>query len=764
MTPLDPVPPVSVTASGDRGVGAGSIGVAITGDGARVVLLPPEAVRWAQEVAAPPHAGYLPGSMAGVFLGRDREVSRLRELLRGGGEAAVTQPQTIHGLGGVGKSTLALHYAHRFRSNYTLAWWITAESQEQINASLAGLAMRLCPQWAGGAGPDERTAWALTWLQWHPGWLLIFDNVEDPDDLRPYLGSLTGGDYLATSRRATGWHAIAPTMSLGVLASDASTDLLCTLALDRPTLSQRRQAMALARELGYLPLALEQAGAYLRQTGTDIESYRRELGLMLSKAADGIDPQRTIARIWDQTLSAITDRDPLAVTLLHSLAWLAPDNIPRTLLVPLAPDRVALDEALGVLHAYSMVTFSGPDVTIHRLLQAVLRNFQAAPGSTPRGRTETERILRTAVYPDGNDEPAPNDRWQHLIPHLIACAFTSPSGSRTDEALSAYQTAADYLKEMGQELRAIPLFQAVLSQHERALGSGHPDTLQSRDHLAGSYYSIGDQRKAIPLYAENLTCRRRVLGESHPETLKNSTMLAHAYRMAGDPERAILLYEGSLSRSVSTLGDHAPDALHICIGLAGAYKWAGDLHRAISLFESTLSKYEQTLGTTHPSTLESRNQLAGAYGAARNFAQAIPLFESTLAQSEQVLGNAHRLTLRLRSNLADACQAEGDVERAIPLFERTLSERERLLGDSHPDTMCSRNYLACAYQAAGDLGRAIPLYEATLAQREQVLGNGHPDTQKSHSNLALARRDANAVERQSTATAPGNEPSPETHE
>jgi hypothetical protein len=262
----------------------GDVGVAITGDGARVVMLPAEAVRWAKEVEAPPGAGNLPGSASGVFVGRDEELAELRRLLAAEGEAAVTQVsgvRAVHGLGGIGKSTLALHYAHTYRLRYTLVWWINAASTEQIVTSLAALATRLCPQWATTVGLQERAAWAMLWLQWHPGWLLVFDNVEDPADLRHYLGTLPDGHHLATSRTATGWHTIAPTMPLGLLDADVAVDLLCTLVFGpehAPTPEQRTDAAALAADLGYLPLALEQAGAYLFETGTSLAQYRQMLG------------------------------------------------------------------------------------------------------------------------------------------------------------------------------------------------------------------------------------------------------------------------------------------------------------------------------------------------------------------------------------------------------------------------------------------------------------------------------------------------------
>ncbi|NUP19413.1 MAG: tetratricopeptide repeat protein [Streptomyces sp.] len=771
------------------------MGVAITGDGAQVVMLPDDAVRWAREVEAPPGAGNLPGSASGVFVGREDELAELRRLLASEGEAAVTQVsgvRAIHGLGGIGKSTLALHYAHTYRRTYSLVWWINAASTEQIVTGLATLAMRLCPQWAAAAGVQERAAWAVLWLQWHPGWLLVFDNVEDPADLRHYLGTLPDGHHLATSRTATGWHAIAPTMSLGLLDADAAMTLLCTLALGpehAPTPEQRQDAAALAAELGYLPLALEQAGAYLFETGTSLAGYRAMLGRVMDTAIGGIDPERTIARIWGHTLTAIESRNPQAVTLLNAIAWLAPDDIPRTLLAPLCPDPLTLGEALGALHAYNMIAYSADrqNISVHRLVQTVLRHRPATEAEThPPGRQDAERLIQQAIPDDDANTP----QWERILPHVMAVADSTPPHSPPSaETADAYHAVAQHLHGQGRDAhtirlrtavltqreqllghthpetlasrnnlagayesagdlgRAIPLFEATLTQSELGLGDTHPDTLNSRNNLAGAYESAGDLERAIPLYETTLTQCEQVLGDTHPSTLTSRNNLAYAYESAGDLERAIPLFETTLAQRERVLGDTHPSTLSSRNNLAYAYASAGDLERAIPLYETTLTQYERALGDTHPDTLNSRNNLAVAYESAGDRERAIPLYETTLTQRKQVLGDTHPDTLISRNNLAYAYESAGDRERAIPLFETTLAQRERVLGDSHPDTLTSRNNLASAYQGAGDLERAISLYETTLTQREQVLGNTHPSTLTSRNNLAVAYESAGDLER-----------------
>ncbi|MCX4973240.1 tetratricopeptide repeat protein [Streptomyces sp. NBC_00620] len=706
-----------VEATGARSIGVGGdVGVAITGDGARVVMLPAEAVRWAKAVDAPPGATNLPGSASGVFVGREDELARLRRLLTDEGEAAVTQvsgTRAIHGLGGIGKSTLALHYAHIHRHTYTLVWWLNAATTEQIVTGLASLALRLCPQWAPTADVQERAAWAILWLQWHPGWLLVFDNVEHPDDLRHYLGALPDGHHLATSRTATGWHAIAPTMPLGLLDADAAVSLLCTLALGEgqtPTPHQREEADALAAELGYLPLALEQAGAYLFETGTELADYRTLLGQVMDTAVGGIDPERTIARIWRHTLTAVEHRNPRAVTLLDAMAWLAPDDIPRTLLAPLCPDTRTLGEALGALHSYNMISYSADRhaISVHRLVQTVLQHRPATgPDGHPPGRQDAEHLIRQAIPTEDTNTP----QWERLLPHVVALAASTPPHSpASTETADAFHATAQYLYRQGRDAHSIPLRTAALTQYEQELGDIHPDTLTSRNNLALAYKSAGDLNRAIPLYEATLTQREQVLGDIHPSTLNSRN------------------------------------------NLALAYKSAGDLNRAIPLYEATLTQREQVLGDTHPDTLTSRNNLALAYQSAGDLDRTIPLLEATLTQYEQVLGDTHPNTLNSRNNLALAYQSAGDLDRTIPLLEATLTQYEQVLGDTHPSTLTSRNNLATAYQSAGDLDRAIPLYEATLTQYEQVLGDTHPSTLTSRNNLATARKATQTVQQPDTAT------------
>ncbi|MDW6059765.1 hypothetical protein SAZ11_19390 [Streptomyces sp. FXJ1.4098] len=266
-----------------------------------------------------------------------------------------------------------LHHARRFlAAGGGPAWWVDAESASKVMAGLAALATALNPVHA--ALPlDEAAQWAVVWLQGRTGWLLVLDNAEDPADLDPYLGRLTTGQVLITTRRDLPWRDLGAPLRLDTLTPEAAVDVLREITSSADT----AELGCLAEELGYLPLALQQAGAYLAQTrtapGDYLDQLRDDPAGALAAAAPGDPQQRTIAQLWSVTLSAVETADSFAVGLLRILAYGAPDPLPRAVLDITPELRRAFDHALGVLAAYSMITLTESTVTVHRLVQTVVR-------------------------------------------------------------------------------------------------------------------------------------------------------------------------------------------------------------------------------------------------------------------------------------------------------------------------------------------------------------------------------------------------------
>ncbi|MFI8938306.1 tetratricopeptide repeat protein [Streptomyces syringium] len=662
MTHQDQVPG-EVSGPGAVAVGSNQ-GIISTGDAATILHLPAEALRAPAEVPAPPGLNNLPAPRSAVFVGRDEDLARLGAAMDAGGA-----PTVVHGLGGMGKSTLALHYAHCHRDRYNPVWWVPAETPDGITLALATLAAHLDP-YAGltASASAEGAAWATAWLQSHEGWLLVLDNAETPDDLAPVIGRLTTGQHLITSRRATGWHHLAQPLGLRTLAPDASTDLLMRITGEPDGPDDGPALEELAAELGHLPLALTQAAAYIQHTAIAPASYLARLRSHPARmfAASATDNhERTIARVWQLTLQAVAARNPLAVDILRTFAWLGPDDVPRELAEALDDDPIAVDEALALLHAYSMITLTPRTFTVHRLVQAVARTPDPADPHRAEGTIEEARhraigLLVAALPGDPLFNVAGRPRWRELLPHVEALAGHVPPARDDEETAAIWLLTSAFLQSEVRLDRAVGFAERSMAASQRLYGPDDPHTLSSRSILASAYREAGDLAKAVPLLVQNRDDCERVFGPATKGTLTASANLAYAY------------------------------------GLSGEVDLATELH------SRNLADCERLLGPDDQLTLVSRNNLASAYREAGALDRAVPLHEQSAADYARVFGPDHPETLTARSNLAYTYQLAGDLDRAIALHEHVLTARERTLGPTHPHTSLACDLLA---NARGDAAR-----------------------------------------------------------
>lgn len=322
------------------GVGGDSSGINSTGDNAVIAqtVYAAPVVTPMEQVDAPTGLGSVP-VVPDVFVGREGDLERVEQAMAASaGPVVVT---AVHGLGGVGKSTLAARYTATHRGEHTLVWWITADTPSAIETGLARLAVAIQPAIAG-LGLEQETEHGLRWLTSHPGWLLILDNLEAPTDASTLLERMSHGRVLITSRRATNWHTGTP-LPLDVLDPDDAVDMLTQIIMRTRPSMDCAGAADLCAELGQLPLAIEQAAAYIAQTDIPPDDYQELLrqcpGVMFAETAEGGDAQHTMARIWHVTLDRLADT-PVAGQILRILAWYAPKNIPRALLTGIADKPV----------------------------------------------------------------------------------------------------------------------------------------------------------------------------------------------------------------------------------------------------------------------------------------------------------------------------------------------------------------------------------------------------------------------------------------
>ncbi|MEO3823002.1 tetratricopeptide repeat protein [Actinomadura sp. B10D3] len=673
-----------------------------------------------------------------TFVGRAEE---LEELTR-----ALTQPpvaHVVHGLGGVGKSTLVAQWARTHLDAVEVAWWITADSPAAMETGLAGLAVAVDPGLAGQP-MEALAAHAVSWLAATQGWLLVLDNVTDPRDVAPLLNRDLPGKVVMTSRLAEGWHRLGATViQLDVLPENQAIDLLTAIAAGTDEAADKGLAGAadLVTELGCLPLAVEQAAAYLHQTRLTpvryLEMLRDNPSVMYDQTGAGADGERSIARIWRISLDTLA-HTPMAGRLLRTMAWWAPEAIPRTLFDP-AGDAAEVTTALGDLAAYSMITLFGDSVVVHRLVQAVARTPDAADPhrqapDIDAARDEATRLLHE-VIPADHRAPADWPQWRALLPHIdVLASHASPATSTTTTARLLNNTGL-FLSDQGDGKRAVTYHEQALATFERLLGTDHVNTLVSGNSLARAYEAEGRLERALSLFKRVLSDCERILGPDDGNTLATRNDLARVYMLNGDVARALPLFRRVLSDFEQSLGPDHRDTLTAGHNLAKAYMAAGNFARALPLSRHVLARFEQILGPDEPDTLTARYTLAHIHQSFGDLASAIPLFEQNLAAQERVLGPDHPTTLGSRNSLARSYLMVGDLTRAIPLFEETLKARERVLGHDHPHTLGSRGNLAHAYESDGRLGSAIRLYKLNLADCERVLGTDHVLTRTMRERL-----------------------------
>ncbi|WP_253890534.1 tetratricopeptide repeat protein [Actinokineospora diospyrosa] len=708
------------------------------GAGSQVVLSGNPAVPAMESLSPSQSASRIPPTR--LFLGRSAELARLDAVVGESGRAAVV---AVHGLGGVGKSTLAARFAGLHADRFSFVWWVVADSAAALATGLAEVSAAVAPE-TRSLPLEERAELGTRWLASHDGWLLVLDNLTGPAEVAELVARVRTGTIVITSRLGVGWQGVAATVAVDVLPAADAEELLARIVRDQWPDADLSGAEALCAELGWLPLAVEQAAAYLAQTMITPTVYLDLLSKyparMFTATAEGSDAHRTMARIWHVTLDRLADT-PLAGQLLHLLAWWAPEDIPRAFLS--STDELAVHEALGKLAAYNMITLGPTTITVHRLVQAVSRTPDPADPHRQPDDIATARDLASSTLAsrvDGLDPERPAD-WPHyqaVLPHAQALMDRTAPEVDTPDMSALLSWLGSYL--IGRGAVSVVFHRRAVHGRRRHHGPDHPETLAARNNLAHAYTAAGSVDQAIVLLTTLLADCMRALGSAHPGTLTVINNLAGAYREAGDIDQAFQLFEVALAERERVLGRAHPDTLATRSNMAEVHWRVGDRDQARVLMEATLAERERILGSDHPDTLTSRNNLAEMFREFGEVDRALALFQACLADCERTLGADHPHTSVVRNNLAGTYQTAGAVDRAIPLFEAALADRARLGSPDHPNVLGLRNNLAGAHRDLGDLDRAISLFEDAFRDATRILGADHRMTKVIQDNLDHVRR------------------------
>jgi tetratricopeptide (TPR) repeat protein len=692
------------------------------------------------------------------FTGRETILHDLHEALNKDSATAITQGQAIFGLGGIGKTQTAVEYTYRYRSEYRAIFWVRAQTEVELQTGFGAIATLLILPEQNATNPTDTAQAVKHWLEGNAGWLLVFDNADAPEMLSAYYPQTPNGHILLSSRaQIFDTLGIDTPLALEKLEPHEALDFLSKrTARAQHNQAEQHAVEQLAAELGYLPLALEQAAAYIRATAAGFQAYLvsfQRQGLSLLNKADpklGNYPA-SVAKTWALNFQEV-EHDPVAADVLRVSAFLSPEAIPLELLTGGASqlgqvlanalaseDPLALNEALEPLTRYSLIRFAVETQTysIHRMVQEVLKDQMGGEQQA----LWAERVVRAATqsFPKVNYQTW--TRCERLIPHALVCAAHIEHWKMTYwEARNLLYQTGEYFYQRGQYWEAEPLWKSVLAICEQALGLEHPGTLSNLNNLALLYWKQGKYEEAEPLYQRALEAKERVQGLEHPSTLNTVNNLAILYRNQGKYEEAEPLYRRALEARERVLGPEHPNTLDTVNNLAILYRNQGKYEQAEPLYQRALEGSERVLGPEHPDTLDTVNNLAVLYWDQGKYDQAEALYQRALEGSERVLGLEHPNTLSTVNNLAILYKNQGKYEQAETLHQQALETREKALGPEHPDTAQTLGNLALLYVDQGKYELAESFYQRALAIYESVLGTDHPTTVIVRNNYALLKQ------------------------
>jgi MinD-like ATPase involved in chromosome partitioning or flagellar assembly len=689
-----------------------------------------------------------------AFTGRNAVLENLRDQLAGSSKAVVL-PQALYGLGGVGKTQVALEYAHRYMADYDVVWWVSAEQRELVNPALAALAPRLGIRVGDSVTEAAQAAReALRRGAPYAHWLLIFDNAGDPQELESFLPG-GPGHVLVTSRNPT-WSRLADPLEIDVFTRRESMDHLQRRV---PQLTEEDAEMV-AEALGDLPLAIEQAGAWLKETGTPAATYVDQLKRQPTSVLELNQPAdypRSVALTWRLSFDRLHAQSPAAARLLELCAFFGPEPISLSLLYSdeMVSSLVKLDErlkekiVLGQLireiarFALAKVDQGNNSVQVHRLIQAVIRAQLKTQEERDDAFHEVHRVLVGARPRQGDtDDPENWTRYDLIWPHL------GPSEADECDEEETRQLLIDrvrYLWKRGQYDSALEFGRVLEDSWRVRLGSDDRQTLHLRFQLANVLRSLGLYADARVVDSEVFAKQRKVLSARHPHTLQTAGGLAADLRGLGEFRESLTMDRETYERFKELFGEDHPSTLSAANNLAVDLRLVGDCFAARELDQDTLNRRQAVLRLDHPYTLYSAANLARDMREAGEYAASVELLRSTYARYLEVLGEDFVDTLRTAKSLAVSLRKVGELDEA---YQITKSTRERYIqhysADS-PDALACTLNLACDLSALDEKPAARDLVTNVLGTYARTLGPDHPYTLVAANNLSTYLRGAGGL-------------------
>ncbi len=682
------------------------------------------------------------------FTGRAELLEQLGKRLTAGGTTAVL-PSALHGMGGIGKTQMAVEYIYRHLQDYDLIWWIEAARATQIRAGFTELARQL----GLPGGSEANTAVPAVREALRTGrpfrrWLLVFDAAESPDAVRPFFPTNGPGEILITSRNPD-WAGVARPLELAVFKREESVELLGKRGPEISTV----EANQLADKLGDLPLAIEQAAAWRAVTGMPVQEYLRLFDESVAEILDTSAPsdyEVSVAAAWNVSFDELRTRNPAAHQILHICAFFSPEPISRDLFtgvsrVSISPeldealrDPIKLARAIRDINRYGLAKIDHGQNTLqlHRLVQLVLRNRVMAPQVQAQMRHGAHQLL-ASLDPNDPESSRHWPRYRELLPHAYAANVVDCDDGWVRQLVINIMR---FLFQWGDHEEAAQLATRARKDFTEKLGPTHAQTLEVSTRLGLYLWSVGKYEEAAELNQRTLALRLQVSGEENEETFALQTNIVTDYRAQGDFAQGTKLSEEVYVKSKRLFGEDDPEALQAAFQHGLSLRLLGRYREAAELDQETLRRRIEVLGPDHPKTLSTNASLILDWREAGDYVRARVEQEKLTALYRSRFGPDNPDAIRVTYYLAIARRKDGEHPGALALSTPAFDQFRILYGVDHPSTMACALGHSIDLRHSGDLASARKLGEETFDRYRRSLGEHHPHTLGASVDLAVTLR------------------------
>ncbi|NVI89264.1 FxSxx-COOH system tetratricopeptide repeat protein [Actinomadura sp. BRA 177] len=683
------------------------------------------------------------------FTGREELLEQLHERLSLGTTAVL--PQALHGMGGVGKSQIAIEYVYRHMADYDVIWWVRSERPGQIQQDLTELAAELdlpVSQEVNVAVPAVREALRLG--RPYRNWLLVFDNAEELQDVRDFFPTNGPGKILVTSRNQD-WTKVANALEVDVFAREESKALL---RLRGPELADA-EADELAEVLGDLPLAIAQAGVWLAETGMPVDEYlqlfreKHEKAAELLADAALVANELPVAAAWNVSLDRLRTSDPAALQLLQVCAFFAPEPISLRMLagsrnvdgppelVDALGDPVKRGRAIRAINRYALARISHKHNTImlHRLVQRVL------VGQIPAGEAEE---LRRCGYQlmanfDPRDPVVPVNwrRYADLLPHVHYSGIVGFDDPWTRRLVL---NEIDFLYQWGDHRGFLELSETAVKTWTQLLGDGNEQTQEAMLHLGRALRLHGRFEEAYGTHIRVRDIRAEEHGIDDERTIEAQRFVTTDLRYMGHFKQALEHDKRSYETLRRMYGDDDPITLEQAHLYAISLRLNGDFQTACDLDRKTYGHLMNVLGENHIRTLSSLAAIAVDEMELGHFDEARELTRQNSQGIESAFGSSFAGLAESLTSFSVMERKAGDHQRALELSTEALERYNERFGEYHPGSISAALNHAVNLRQAGRLDDSIRLARVTAKNFLRMFGPEHPNTPTANINLAVALR------------------------